>query len=71
MYTLYTITSCRNCQNAREHLQRLNIPYREVNIMENIGAAALIKHRVGEVIAPVLIGDDGVLYGEELLTWKG
>lgn len=66
-FILYTINGCHKCQIVREHLENLNIHYKEVNILQRKEAAKVIQNRIGEVRVPVLLVDHEIIWGKDLL----
>ncbi|AKS38369.1 hypothetical protein NP92_08540 [Anoxybacillus gonensis] len=70
-YILYTIDGCSKCHMARKHLLEENIPFLEINILKNPSAAIQLKKKMKEVIAPVLVSDDRIIVGSDILLMKG
>ena len=64
---MYTKPGCPYCAAAREHYQKKNIPFDEINVIDNPAAQKkLLALSKGERIVPVII--DG---GKVTIGWDG
>lgn len=65
--TMYTKPGCPYCAAAKEHYQKKNIPFDEINVIDNPAAQKkLLALSKGERIVPVIV--DG---GKVTLGWDG
>lgn len=53
--TLYSAPWCRDCHTAKRWLAQHNIPYTEINIEENPGAAEEVIRRTGKRAIPQFV----------------
>lgn len=71
MKKLYTMDGCVNCFKAKKHLESQKIEFREINILQTPKAPNQLKDLIGEVYAPVLVTESGVLQGEDIIKFLG
>ncbi|MCA0984984.1 hypothetical protein LCL89_13150 [Halobacillus yeomjeoni] len=71
MNTLYTIHGCSVCARSRKHLIQEEIPFEEVNILNTPMAQRNLKEHIGEVYTPVLVTNESVVKGKDILTYQG
>lgn len=57
--TLYTRGDCPYCESARAALRECGEPYEEIDVTSSRRAEAELRERVGDIIVPVLVEDDG------------
>ena len=55
--TVYTSFWCRDCREAKNFLQRHNIPFREIDIENTPGAAEEVIQHVGKRAIPQFVLD--------------
>lgn len=55
---LYTITSCMECLKTKQQLGLKNIPFEEVNILEQPERQEELIRLAGELYAPFLVEGD-------------
>ncbi|MFC7322476.1 glutaredoxin family protein [Halobacillus campisalis] len=70
MNVLYTMDGCSVCARAIHHLNKRDIPYRVINIFEENSAKKELKELIGEVYTPVLVHDEGLSIGRDILEFK-
>jgi len=59
--TFYSVADCEACDLVRLTLDRLGIPYDEVDVAADADAQATLNDRLGKIRAPVtLVGDTAV-----------
>jgi glutaredoxin 3 len=64
---MYTKPGCPYCAAAKEHYQKKNIPYEEINVIDNAAAQKkLLAVSDGERIVPVIVDKGKVTIG-----WDG
>lgn len=54
---VYSAPWCRDCREAKRFLERHNIPYTEIDIESNPGAAAELVRHVGKRAIPQFVID--------------
>ncbi len=64
--TLFTITSCIDCYKMKQHLKVRNIPFVEVNVMEQPERLKDLIKVAGECQVPFLLKGKEVLFLEDL-----
>ncbi|MFK3959059.1 glutaredoxin family protein [Guptibacillus hwajinpoensis] len=64
--TLFTITSCIDCYKMKQHLKVKNIPFEEVNLMEQPDRQDELIKVAGEFNVPFLVGGKKALSLEDL-----
>lgn len=56
--SVYTTSTCPWCRQAKQHLTGKNLPFREVNVERDEGAAREMVEKTGQAAVPVVkIGD--------------
>lgn len=66
--TLYTISGCHKCQQAKEYLFSQGINFQEVNILEQPESIPGLKSLVDEIRTPVFYMDEKVYMGDHIYT---
>lgn len=56
--TVYIKSNCVQCTQTKKHLTKLNLPYVEVNVEDDLQAYDYIVNRLGYRAAPVIIVTD-------------
>lgn len=51
---IYTMHGCYQCQQLKDALIAKQIPFREINILEERNTAKVLKEDCGEVIIPTI-----------------
>jgi glutaredoxin 3 len=65
--TMYVKPGCPYCAAAREHYQKKNIPFDEIDVIDNPAAQKkLLALSKGERIVPVIVD-----HGKVTLGWNG
>lgn len=58
--TVYTLPMCQKCDRTTQHLQKLGIPFKTVDLSEDPVARQHIKDTYGFATAPVVVTEDDV-----------
>lgn len=56
--TVYSTHSCMQCRTTKRHLNRLGVPFREVNVDEDQSSRKMVA-ALGYSTAPVVVVDHG------------
>ncbi|MDO6655866.1 glutaredoxin family protein [Anaerobacillus sp. 1_MG-2023] len=64
--TLFTITGCIDCYKMKQHLKERNIPFVEVNLMEQPERLKDLIKVAGECQVPFLVKGEEALFLEDL-----
>lgn len=67
MNVLYTMDGCPVCAKAIHYLNKKEIPYKAINIFEEKNAQHELKELIGEVYTPVLVHEQGLSMGRDIL----
>ncbi|TCP29932.1 glutaredoxin [Scopulibacillus darangshiensis] len=62
----YTIFGCPKCQSVMRYLNKKDVDFEEVNIMEQPERANEVENVVGEIVTPVLIVGSKAVVGDDL-----
>jgi glutaredoxin len=69
-YILYSLEGCSKCHQAKLHLEKEGVPFKEKRMLEDQNVAKQIKKLLGEIVTPVLVTDEDILVGNEIFTFK-
>lgn len=61
--TIYSTPSCGQCREAKEHLTRLAIPFREVNLHEDTEAMSFIRSQGHRSVPQIYLEDTQFVSG--------
>lgn len=60
---IYTTTYCGYCRRAKQHFQRLSIPYEEINVEGDDTAREWLVEATGQHTVPQIFFDDESIGG--------
>ncbi|QHE50791.1 glutaredoxin family protein [Pontibacillus sp. HMF3514] len=69
MKKLYTMDGCMKCFKAKKQLESQNIEFREINILQTPQAPNQLKDLIGEVYVPVLVTNNKVIKGLDIIEY--
>jgi len=64
---IYSQPTCSDCNNAKAYLKSKGVKYEDINVKENKKALEEMAHKYGIRITPVIVIDDHVMVGFNML----
>lgn len=61
--TLYLIPKCSPCDAARAYLKQRNVPYREVDVSNDVAVQQAMRAKVGDLSVPTIVVGTKVMKG--------
>lgn len=65
---LYTISGCSRCQEAKQHLEGIDMEYLERNILDDFQSVHELMKISGEIITPTLVIGEKTYNQREILS---